>query len=519
MDSMNCHPFLFSIALFGAGCGLANGQQPAEPHSGEIEALSVPKKGGPRIATPEQEAEIRKLIEDFVISEKEQRMEAAEQARSEKARADAKKTGDANYDPFASDTPPEVFKELRGYSQTRENAYKRLTEFKELAFPILAAHLDDKRPSLKIWNHIIVKTVGQVSYRVIHNQLMDTPDDYSEYGLQRIGRDGKLHEKPYWNDNCYDESDDLGEWLLRNQGLSYIEMRVKCLNWLLAEEKKIGVIDPNGYYVNILPLERAILELKAEAGEDVARELARVRNLSKTTPGNKVPKELMPDGPLREIEKKHSLQETSAMLKACPDGHTNLKDIPILYGTFPLLTKKPAEWNDEDKAIAKRRDAKEIILGGEPDRADDPRFQSTCLTCGYQYKMLAAPDLGANWVKDGHKFSDFTTAFSPVTSSLPFAKLPDADITVKVGKQGRVISESIEVTVPADKKSEWVAKIEKWIDENHFQRSLLHIENPPYPRLDEQELEDGNARFYIEIHTASGGNNTRIAFLLERTDS
>jgi hypothetical protein len=40
----------------------------------------------------------------------------------------------------------------------------------------------------------------------------------------------------------------------------------------------------------------------------------------------------MPDHPLPEIEEMHSLQETSAMLKSCPDCHTTLKDIPILYG-------------------------------------------------------------------------------------------------------------------------------------------------------------------------------------------
>src|SRR5687767_11394285 len=104
MASMKRHFFLFSIALFGAGCGPANSQQPTYPNRGEIEALSVPKKKDSRIATPEQEAEIRKLIEDFVISEKERLATEAEQLRREKARAiadeEAGREANANPDPI-----------------------------------------------------------------------------------------------------------------------------------------------------------------------------------------------------------------------------------------------------------------------------------------------------------------------------------------------------------------------------------------------------------------------------------
>ena len=368
-------------------------------------------------ASPEQESEIRKLIEDLVITEKETKANAAKEIRSDKAKAVDK---ESNPDPFADENmPSEVLEELRGYFKTRRDGFKRLTAFNELAFPLLASHLDDKRPSLMYWNHTFAKTVGRICYRVIHDQLTEFPEGYSQYGLQRTGRDGKDHKKPYWAGNPYEESDGLGKWLQQNHQLTYTEKRIKCLNWLLDEEKKIGVIDPRGYYVNILPLELAILELKASAGQDVANELARVRKLAKTRPANQVPKELLPDGPLAEIEEKHALQDTSAMLKSCPDGHTSLRDIPILYGSFPIQTKDPADWSDEDKALAARRDAKEVILGGELDSAEDPRFQTTCLTCGYRYEMLAVPDLGGNWVKNGHRFADFGIVFfygRPVTA-------------------------------------------------------------------------------------------------------
>ena len=515
---------LISIALLGAGGGSAYCQ----------ENDMIPKEEKIAVApfataTPEQEAEIRRLIEDFVITEKENQARSAEQDRYKKAEAqamkEAQKETEADSDPFSGtimppssyETPPEALKELQGYAKVRTDAFKRLTAFNELAFPLLASHLDDERPSRMHWNHTFVKSVGALCYRVIHDQLMEFPEGYSQYGLQRTGRDGKGHQKPYWGSAPYDESGGLGKWLEQNQNLSYAEKRIKCLNWLVDGEKKIGVIDPEGYYENILPLELAILELKVSAGQDVADELASTRELSKTRPANQVPKELLPDGPLEEIEAKHALQDRSATLKSCPAGHTTLKDIPILYGSFPIQTKDPADWNDEDKALAARRDAREVILGGEFDSAEDPRFQTRCLTCGYRYEVMAVPDLGGNWIKDGHRFADFTILFSAAARSLPFAEMAGTDFSVAVSKERVVASETIKITVPANKKDELVAKIEKWIDENHFQRSLLHIETPPFPRLDEQPVENDKARFYVDVHTDSEKEMTRFSFYLERS--
>jgi len=206
------------------------------------------------------------------------------------------------------------------------------------------------------------------------------------------------------------------------------------------------------------------------------------------------------------------------MLKSCPDGHPNLKDIPILYGIFPALNKNPSDWNDEDKALAKRRDDGEIILSDEPNAALDPRFRPTCQTCGYQYKVLSVQYTGGNWFKKGRKFSDFTTPFSPVCLSLPFAGMPGTDIAVEVTPKGQVVSESVAITIPANTKNELVAKIEKWIDDQRFNRSLLHVETPPRPRLDEQPLENDRARFFIDVHTNSAMETTLFHFQLERTE-
>jgi hypothetical protein len=239
----------------------------------------------------------------------------------------------------------------------------------------------------------------------------------------------------------------------------------------------------------------------------------------KTRPANQVPKELMPDGPLPEVEKDHSLQATSAFIKTCPDGHANLKDIPILYGTFPILVKNPADWNEEDQALAKRRDAGELILGGEPYDARDPRFKSICQTCGYRYEVTKVPGTGSNWLKTGKQFTDFTTPFFPAAVSLPFAGLADTGISIEVNSKGKVVSETIEISIPADQKSEMMAKIEQWIDKNKFQRGVLHIETPRYPRQYEECVENDDAWFFIEVQADTKRNKVRFSFILERHGS
>jgi hypothetical protein len=291
-------------------------------------------------------------------------------------------------------------------------------------------------------------------------------------------------------------------------------MRIQCLTWLLEGEKQIGVVDPAGYFIHVLPLELGILELQASDGQDVAHELARVRELSRTRLADQVPKELLPDGPLPQIEEMHASQETAATLKTCPEGHTTLKDIPILYGTFPLLTKEPADWNEADKALAKRRDAMEILIGGEVDDARDPRFQTQCLTCGFRYELMLVPDLG-NWIKEGNKFDEFAIPFSRLARSLPFGAVPEADLATEVNKEGKVVTETVAVTIGANEKPEMVEKIEKWIDEHDFKKDLLHNEVPRGTRRYKQPVEDDQAQFYIEIRTNSGGE-IRVKFLLER---
>lgn len=481
-----------SISLLGGSGSRLYAEEGGESVVGKAAGTAAMKV----VASPQQEKEIRELIEMLVITERESVLtDSAEGVRT-----------------------AELEEELAGYIKARKDAFNRLTAFQELAFPMLAEYFDDDRPSAMVWNHIFARTVGTVCYRVVHNQLMELPPDYSDYGLTRIGRDGERHIKPYWEPEPYADSNGLANWLRDNEGLSYAEKRIKCLNWLLDGEKKIGVIDPGGYYTHVFALELEILKQKAAMGKDVAEALARALVQWEARPADQVPKELLPDGPLPEIEEKHALQERSAMLGACPDGHVTLRDVPILYGTFPVQTKNPRDWNDEDKALAARRDAKEVILGGEWDSAEDPRFRPVCLTCGYEYVTRAVPDLGANWLKRGNRFADFTTRFSEVARSLPFARMPDAEISVEVNKEKAVVSETIKIAIPSSKKAEFVGRIETWCDEKGFDRALIHVEKPLFPRPHEQPVVGEEAWFYIKVDTDPKKATTVIRYHFWRWD-
>ena len=78
----------------------------------------------------------------------------------------------------------------------------------------------------------------------------------------------------------------MEKWLEQNRGLSFRQIRIKCLTWLLEEEKKIGVSETDGYFLHVLPLELGILELQASDGQDAPLELERVRKLLRTRSAN-----------------------------------------------------------------------------------------------------------------------------------------------------------------------------------------------------------------------------------------
>ena len=71
-------------------------------------------------------------------------------------------------------------------------------------------------------------------------------------------------------------------------------MQIKCLNWLLDGEKKIGASDADSYFENILPLEIQILRRELELGMDVKERLAAKEKALRDRDVSAIPPELLP---------------------------------------------------------------------------------------------------------------------------------------------------------------------------------------------------------------------------------
>jgi hypothetical protein len=213
-----------------------------------------------------------------------------------------------------------------------------------------------------------------------------------------------------------------------------------------------------------------------------------------------------------ELERKHRQQKTSAILKVCPDGHATLKDIPVRYGLFGIHIRPEAEWTDVDRALAREEAERKVVLGGDVYMDVSPRFQVTCLTCGFSYEVSFVPDEGANWTKVGKSFGDFTTKFSDTALSLPFAKEPSLYIGVTLAS-GRVYHEFISVTLPTVKGQQMTQKLREWVVSNKFSERALSSD---MIRPHEQTVESGGAKFTLTAIELPNNEGVSFTFSLHR---
>lgn len=268
---MTTHFALVVLVMSSFGC-------PSEPIPGtepvdKPAILTVGTENEPQVtaANDAQEAEIRQLVEQLVFANR-----------------------DATNQPVISPGITDDSEDYRKRFETCQKAFQKLSEFKGLAFPILIEQLDDKRQSINFRNHHMGNSVGDACYWNIYIQLQDRPRDYSRYGYSRKGRDGKDHPKPYWEGTPFDNAGGLRKWLKVNTDLTYLEMQIKCLKWLLDREKQIGASDADSYFVNILPLEIRILQRRKENGENVGLELRHHQKVRDEKLVAEIPQELLP---------------------------------------------------------------------------------------------------------------------------------------------------------------------------------------------------------------------------------
>ena len=107
------------------------------------------------------------------------------------------------------------------------------------AWPILFAHLNDKRPSYAAREVIGPYDVGHQCYYILYYQVADPPQGYYKSKVRK-GKDGKYHSRP----GAYVEfKPDLITWLETRKHKSLNEMRLEVMKNILVKDNEIGYPD------------------------------------------------------------------------------------------------------------------------------------------------------------------------------------------------------------------------------------------------------------------------------------
>ena len=118
------------------------------------------------------------------------------------------------------------------------DAAEQLKAYGKEAFPRLLEMFDDDRQSV-CFRRMIPCTVGLACFSIIEDEIFLLPDGYSG-SFGRTGADGKMHDRPLFFAPKLFEMDTVAQWLAQREDRSLTELRIEALEWLVAEETKIG---------------------------------------------------------------------------------------------------------------------------------------------------------------------------------------------------------------------------------------------------------------------------------------
>ena len=138
------------------------------------------------------------------------------------------------------------------------------------------------------------------------------------------------------------------------------------------------------------------------------------------------------------VGEKDSEAVEGSLPRACPNGHSTLKKVRIVYG---LLSFESPEAEQQFEQAIKNY---EVWPGGCVSGPHSPKFRLTCTTCGFGYHRKHN-----QWSRNSDDPLTFTRLFSQYTTSFP--KPPPQQIkgSFNYGQsvaQGRVVSESVSYT-------------------------------------------------------------------------
>jgi hypothetical protein len=149
----------------------------------------------------------------------------------------------------------------RTAAQKWHEACAKLINFGDDALPILIEHLDDERPGPSL--DFNTPQVNEICRFLIVTRLIVYPHRYSRRE-KRKGADGKAHVRPGADRNIFFDATKGGfpTWITERKGRSFAELQLEVMEWMLAEEEKIGVAEDGDEEKYIAPLRRKVEELR-----------------------------------------------------------------------------------------------------------------------------------------------------------------------------------------------------------------------------------------------------------------
>lgn len=158
---------------------------------------------------------------------------------------------------------------------------------------------------------------------------------------------------------------------------------------------------------------------------------------------------------------------TSATLKQCPDGHTTLKDVPIVYGTPPFDGPAAKRWQERIQRF-------EMWSGGCVSTPDSPKVRPTCITCGFGYDSEFD-----HWSRESADITTFKRAFSPLIASFPKPTVKHQKGELRYYQSvstNRVAYQSVSFT-STEPQDALVARINAWFSTNSITTTYTEREH------------------------------------------
>lgn len=108
-----------------------------------------------------------------------------------------------------------------------------------------------------------------------------------------------------------------------------------------------------------------------------------------------------------------AVEPTAKSLKKCPNGHTTLKDVPIVYGLPPWEGPAAERWR---KAVENL----EFVSGGCVSSSDSPKHKVICTTCRFAHSIFLTPSpADGYWTRKSPDLKSFPKPFSELVTSFP----------------------------------------------------------------------------------------------------